>query len=62
MSEHLPTLVDQIRQLVSEEMFLLGQELDDALDARQQHRLSELADTLDEVGDLLTAHRRAGTG
>lgn len=62
MSEHLPTLVDQIRQLVSEEMFLLGQELDDALDARQQHRLSELTDTLDEVGDLLTAHRRAGTG
>lgn len=47
-----------LRRMVAEEMFLLGQELEDALDAGQQDRLDELTATLDEICELMTSHRR----
>jgi len=44
--------------MVTEEMFLLGQELNDSLDAGQQDRLAQLTTSLDEVCDLMASHRR----
>lgn len=38
---------------------LLGQELEDSIDGKQQHRLAELATRLDEATDLLSLHRRS---
>ncbi|MGI9596700.1 MAG: hypothetical protein ACR2QK_11100 [Acidimicrobiales bacterium] len=49
----------ELRKMVAEEMFLLGQELEDSLDGKQQQRLTSLATSLDEATDLLSLHRKS---
>jgi len=51
-------VAETLRRMVTEEMFLLGQELNDSLDAGQQDRLDQLTASLDEVCDLMASHRR----
>lgn len=51
------TVTETLRSMVAEEMFLLGQELNDSLDSDQQARLTELTASLDEVCDLMASHR-----
>lgn len=53
------SLVAELRGLVAEEMFLLGQELDDTLNGEERRRLTELTKLLDEADTLLELHRTA---
>ncbi len=50
-------VIAALRRLVAEEMFLLGQELEDSLDASQRTRLAELSASLDDVCELMASHR-----
>ncbi len=52
-------LIQQLNELISEEMYLLGQELNDSLVATERSRLRELSTLLDEASDLLAKHRAA---
>lgn len=56
------SIVAQLRQLVAEEMHLLGQELEDSLDSAESDRLAQLCASLDEATELLTEHRARGPG
>ncbi len=51
-------VIGALRRLVAEEMFLLGQELEDSLDANQRTRLDELSVSLDDICELMASHRR----
>jgi hypothetical protein len=51
------TFITGLRQLLAEEMHLLGQELEDSLTAVQAHRLDSLSAVLDEATELLNQHR-----
>lgn len=55
------TLAD-LRQLVAEEMHLLGLELEDAIDGSQIDRLEQLTQVLNEACDLLSRHRPPTAG
>lgn len=59
MGNRNQAIVQELRELVSEEMYLLGQELDDSLDATQRQRLTELSALLDSAAELLDEHRAA---
>ncbi len=50
-------LLAELRALIAEEMYLLGQELDDSLEAEERRRLTELAEVLNEAAVLLAEHR-----
>ncbi|MGH1491470.1 MAG: hypothetical protein ACRBK7_19075 [Acidimicrobiales bacterium] len=52
-------IVRQLREWVSEEMYLLGQELDDSLDGSERKRLTELSALLDSAAESLVEHRAA---
>ncbi len=58
MSDEPVPVVETVRRMIAEEMFLLGRELEDSLDTGQQARLEELAASLDELCELLSSHRR----
>ncbi len=51
------SLLSDLRELIAEEMYLLGRELDDSLESGERHRLTELSDLLDQSCKLLTEHR-----
>lgn len=59
MDDRNETLIPDLRALIAEEMFLLGQELDDSLTPEERRRLSELSVLLDEAVELLNGHRAA---
>lgn len=52
-------LLPELRALIAEEMFLLGQELDDSLGGQERRRLSELSSLLDQASEMLAQHRAA---
>ena len=54
-------VVQALRELVAEEMHLLGLEVESALDGAQLNRREELTEALDEANRLLSRHR-LGTG
>ncbi len=58
MSNDSRAVIDSLHRMVAEEMFLLGQELDDSINAAQQARLADLTATLDEVCELMASHRQ----
>ncbi len=51
--------LERLRQLVAEELHLLGRELNDSLAPGRARRLSQLTETLDEAERLLVKHRQA---
>lgn len=53
------TVLAGLRQLMAEEMYLLGQELEDSLDGRSSQRLEQVCDTLDQALELLAQHQAA---
>lgn len=57
MSVETETVITGLRDLVAEEMHLLGQELEDSLDRGQFERLQRLRGVLDEASELLNSHR-----
>ncbi len=50
-------LLAQLQGLIAEEMFLLGQGLDDSLSGDERRRLAELSDLLDRAAEMLDQHR-----
>ena len=51
------TVVDQLQRLISEEMHLLGQSLEDSLHENQSHRLEQLTKALDNMDQILAKRR-----
>jgi len=52
-------VMEGLRQLIAEEMYLLGRELEDSLDGGQPARLEHLIETLDAAAELLARHQAA---
>jgi hypothetical protein len=50
-------LLSDLQDLIAEEMYLIGQELEDSLELTERRRLTELSDVLDRACRLLTDHR-----
>ncbi len=57
MQTEVRELLAQLRALVAEEMYLIGQELDDSLDATERRRLTELTEVLNDAATMLAEHR-----